>query len=85
MSALLDVSIGLNGAIQRMDLVPVRFNEQKLPYVDSQALGTRLVNYLGKHARYAGDFIEFPVNESGQQEFDAWYKANKRYAEPLGQ
>ncbi|MEQ1673907.1 MAG: CapA family protein [Candidatus Nitrotoga sp.] len=84
-SALLDVSIGLNGAIQRMDLVPVRFNEQKLPYVDSQALGTRLVNYLGKHARYAGDFIEFSVNESGQQEFDAWYKANKRYAEPLGQ
>ncbi|MEQ1814247.1 MAG: CapA family protein [Candidatus Nitrotoga sp.] len=84
-SALLDVSIGLDGAIQRMDLVPVRFNEQKLPYVDSQALGTRLVNYLGNHARYAGNFIEFSVNEPGQQEFDAWYKANKRYAEPAGQ
>lgn len=84
-SALLDVSIGLDGAIQRMNLVPIRFNEQKLPYVDLHALGTRLVNYLGKHARYTGNFIEFSVNEPGQQEFDAWYKANKRYAEPSGQ
>lgn len=83
-SALLDVSLGLDGTIHRLELVPLRFNEQKLPAIDPHALGTRLVNYLGKHARYAGEFIEFPLSESGQEEFDVWFKANKHYAEPAG-
>ncbi|HUX89092.1 MAG TPA: CapA family protein [Gallionellaceae bacterium] len=75
-SALLEVSVAQDGTLQKINLVPLRFNEQKLPQVDAQEYGTRLVNYLGKHARYPGSFIEFPVNSDGQAEFGAWLAAN---------
>ena len=75
-SALLEVSVAVDGTLQKISLVPLRFNEQKLPQLDPQEFGTRLVNYLGKHARYAGTFIEFPVGSDGQGEFAAWLAAN---------
>lgn len=75
-SALLEVSVAQDGNIQNLNLVPLRFNEQKLPQVDPREYGTRLVNHLGKHARYAATFIEFPVSSDGQPEFAAWLAAN---------
>jgi len=75
-SALLEVSVAVDGSLQKINLVPLRFNEQKLPQVDPQEFGTRLVNHLGKHALYAGTFIEFPVGSEGQEEFAAWLAAN---------
>jgi len=75
-SALLEVSVALDGTLQQINLVPLRFNEQKLPQPDPQETGTRLINYLGKHARYAGTFIEFPVSSDGQEEFLKWLAAN---------
>lgn len=75
-SALLEISVAQDGSLQKINLVPLRFNEQKLPYVDQQEFGTRLVNYLGKHARYPGTFIEFPVGSEAQDEFAAWLSAN---------
>ena len=75
-SALLKVAVAQDGSIQNLNLVPLRFNEQKLPQVDTREYGTRLVNYLGKHAHYAGNFIEFPVGNEGQAEFPAWLAAN---------
>ena len=75
-SALLEVSVARDGSIQNLNLVPLRFNEQKLPQVDPQEFGTRLVNHLGKHARYAASFIEFPVGDDGQTEFASWLAAN---------
>lgn len=75
-SALLEVSIAVDGSLQKINLVPLRFNDQKLPQLDPQEYGTRLVNHLGKHARYAGTFIEFPVNNDGQEEFTAWLHVN---------
>ncbi len=83
-SALLDVTINADGVLRSMNLLSLNFNEQKLPQLDPLAFGTRLVNYLGKHARYTGDFIEFPVSVEGQTEFDAWLKINKRHAELPG-
>lgn len=75
-SALLEVSVAQDGSLQNINLVPLRFNEQKLPQVDPQEFGTRLVNYLGKHARFAGTFIEFPVSSEGQTDFGTWLAAN---------
>ena len=75
-SALLEISVAQDGTLQNINLVPLRFNEQKLPHVDPQEFGTRLVNYLGKHAKYPGTFIEFPVGSDGQDEFAAWLSAN---------
>lgn len=75
-SALLEVAVTQDGTLQSINLVPIRFNDQKLPQLDPQEFGTRLVNYLGKHARYAGTFIEFPVNSDGQEEFIKWLAAN---------
>lgn len=75
-SALLEVAVAQDGSLQNLNLVPLRFNEQKLPQVDAREYGTRLVNYLGQHARYAGTFIEFPVDSDGQPEFSAWLAAN---------
>ena len=75
-SALLEVSVAVDGTLQKISLVPLRFNDQKLPQIDPQEFGTRLINHLGKHARYAGTFIEFPVSSAGQEEFAAWLAAN---------
>lgn len=76
-SALLEVAVAQDGSLQSINLVPVRFNEQKLPQPDPQEYGTRLVNYLGKHARYPGTFIEFPLNNNDSQDaFLAWFNTN---------
>lgn len=75
-SALLELSVAQDGSLRSINLVPLRFNEQKLPYIDPQEFGTRLVNYLGKRARYPGTFIEFPVGSDGQDEFAAWLTTN---------
>ena len=75
-SALLEVSVNLDGTLQNINLVPLRFNDQKLPQLDPLEYGTRLVNYLGRHARYKGTFIEFPVSNDGQEAFSAWLSVN---------
>ena len=75
-SALLEISVAQDGSLQKINLVPLRFNEQKLPHVDPLEFGTRLVNHLGKHAKYKGTFIEFPVGSDGQDEFAAWLSTN---------
>ncbi len=76
-SALLEVAVAQDGTVQNINLVPLRFNEQKLPQVDPQEFGVRLVNHLGKHARYAGTFIEFPLNNNDtHNEFITWFNTN---------
>jgi poly-gamma-glutamate capsule biosynthesis protein CapA/YwtB (metallophosphatase superfamily) len=75
-SALLEVTVAQDGTLQNINLVPLRFNEQKLPQVDAREFGTRLVNHLGKHALYSASFIEFPVSNEGQAEFAAWLASN---------
>ena len=78
-SALLEVTVAVDGTLQNINLVPLRFNDQKLPQIDPQEFGTRLVNYLGTHALYAGTFIEFPVSGDSQKEFTAWFTNNSPY------
>lgn len=75
-SALLEVAVAQDGSLQNINLVPLRFNEQKLPQVDTREYGTRLINYLGKHARYPGTFFTFPVSQDGEAEFSAWLSTN---------
>jgi len=75
-SALLEVSIAMDGSVQKMNLLPLRFNEQKLPQADPEEKGTRLVNFLGKNARYAGKFIEFPVANVDAFDFSSWLSEN---------
>jgi poly-gamma-glutamate capsule biosynthesis protein CapA/YwtB (metallophosphatase superfamily) len=75
-SALLEVAVNPDGSLQNINLVPIRFNEQKLPQIDPQEYGTRLVNYLGEHARFAGTFIKFPVSSEAQEHFLAWFTGN---------
>ena len=75
-SALLEVAVAQDGSLQNINLVPLRFNDQKLPQVDDREFGTRLINHLGKHARYPGTFLTFPVNAEGAAEFSAWLNAN---------
>jgi poly-gamma-glutamate capsule biosynthesis protein CapA/YwtB (metallophosphatase superfamily) len=78
-SALLEITVAVDGTLQHINLVPLRFNEQKLPQIDPQEFGTHLVNYLGIHAHYAGTFIEFPVSSDTQKEFTAWFTNNSPY------
>lgn len=75
-SALLEIAINTNGSLQSINLVPLRFNEQKLPQIDPQEYGTRLVNYLGQHAKFSGSFINFPVENEGQEQFSKWLAVN---------
>jgi len=76
-SALLEIVVAADGILQHLNLVPLSFNEQKLPQVDSREYGTRLINYLGKHARYPATFLEFPVAAGEQEAFAAWLARNQ--------
>jgi poly-gamma-glutamate capsule biosynthesis protein CapA/YwtB (metallophosphatase superfamily) len=75
-SALLEISVAQDGSLRNFNLVPLNFSEQKIPQVDPQEFGTRLVNYLGKHALFPGTFIEFPVSGEGHEPFMTWLNSN---------
>jgi len=75
-SVLLDITVSTDGTLQTINLVPIRFNDQKLPRIDAQEFGTRLVNYLGENARYAGTFLTFPTDHEFQMEFSNWLDLN---------
>jgi hypothetical protein len=77
-SALLEISVNADGTLQSMNLIPLRFTEQKLPELDERAYGTRLVNHLGQHAKFEGTFVEFPVKRDWQRRFDRWLRATSR-------
>ncbi len=77
-SALLEVTVSREGTVLAMNLIPLRFNEQKLPEVDKRARGTRLINYLGKHAKFKGSFVEFPVGKNGSKAFERWLRSTSR-------
>ncbi len=79
-SALLEVRVRMDGSVQDINMVSIRFDDRRLPQLDDRAFGLRLVNYLGRHARYAGNFIAFPASGGGQKEFEAWFSDN---AEPV--
>jgi hypothetical protein len=76
-SALLQVTLNPNGSVRQLEMTSIRFDERKLPQPDSREFGARLVNYLGQHALYRGDFIEFPVKPGTEaQQFTAWAREN---------
>lgn len=75
-SALLEVLVNADGTLRHMDLVPIRFDDRRVPQLDPRGFGVRLVNYLGQHAQYDGKFIEFPVSDKGEKPFLAWLKKN---------
>jgi hypothetical protein len=77
-SALLEVTVAQDKSLLDIKLIPLRFDEQKLPQIDPREFGTRLINYLGKNAKYPGTFLEFPVNKDGTEEFNAWLANNIR-------
>ncbi len=75
-SVLLEFTVAQDGSLRNINLIPLSFNEQKLPQLDPLGFGTRLVNYLGKHAKYPGTFIQFPVSNEGQESFMTWLNSN---------
>jgi len=77
-SALLEVKVDTHGALQSLELIPLRFNEQKLPELDEREFGTRLVNQLGQQAKFKGTFVEFPVREIGEKAFERWLRSASR-------
>ncbi|MBI4808511.1 MAG: CapA family protein [Nitrosomonadales bacterium] len=77
-SALLEVTVNTDGVLQSLNLIPLRFNEQKLPELDEREFGTRLVNHLGQRAKFKGTFVEFPVREIGEKAFERWLHAASR-------
>jgi poly-gamma-glutamate synthesis protein (capsule biosynthesis protein) len=78
-SALLEISVNVSDrTVQSMNLIPLRFNEQKLPEPDARAFGTRLVSYLGQHAKFDGTFVEFPVERDWQDGFERWLRTVTR-------
>lgn len=77
-SALLQVDVDSSGSVQAMDLIPLRFNEQKLPQPDEREFGTRLVNHLGQKAQFTGSFVEFPVRKDTEKTFERWLKNASR-------
>jgi len=72
-SAILEVTLGQDGALRKLEMLPVRFEESKVPLPDARGFALHLINRLGKNARYPGKFVEFPAPAESRSAFDAWF------------
>lgn len=73
-TALLQVDVDSAGLVRELELIPLRFDDRKLPQADTREYGKRLVNHLGRHARFKGSFVEFPVDPEEQGRFERWLR-----------
>lgn len=70
-SAVLEVRLGKNGRTLGYDMIPVRFNEERLPEVDAEQLARYLINDLSRLSPLNGS-VQLPVAEEGRTRYQNW-------------
>ena len=75
-SAILQMTISPDGVLRQIEMLPLRFDEARVPLPDSRGFALHLLNQLGRHARYPGTFVEFPAPEESKKAFDIWFAEN---------
>ena len=75
-SAILQMTISPDGVLRQIEMLPVRFDDARVPLPDNRGFALHLLNQLGRHARYPGTFVEFPAPEESKKAFDVWFAEN---------
>lgn len=73
-SAVLEVRLGKNGQTLGYDVIPVRFNEERLPEIDAEQLARYLVNDLSRLSPLNAS-VQLLVPEEGRARYRAWAQA----------
>lgn len=72
LSAIAGVQLDQRGELLAIEFLPVVFSERKVPLPDKREFSSHLVNWLGRNARYPGQFLEIPADVSSLKDFQAW-------------
>jgi poly-gamma-glutamate capsule biosynthesis protein CapA/YwtB (metallophosphatase superfamily) len=70
-SAVLEVRLGRNGHTLGYDIIPVRFNDERLPEVDREQLARYLINDLSRLSPL-NSTVQLLVPEEGRARYRAW-------------
>lgn len=70
-SAVLEVRLGKNGQTLGFDVIPVRFNKERLPEVDAEQLARYLINDLSRLSPLNRS-VQLPVPEEGRDRYRSW-------------
>ncbi|MBK8073126.1 MAG: CapA family protein [Ramlibacter sp.] len=82
LSAIAGVQLGSRGELLGIEFLPVTFTERKVPVPDERQFSAHLVNWLGREARYSGQFLQVPADAAGRAAFDNWVGTLPRAARP---
>lgn len=72
LSAIGGLQLGPQGELMGIEFLPVVFTDRKVPRPDEREYGAHLVNWLGREARYPGQFLQVPANAATRGDFEAW-------------
>jgi len=73
-SAVLEVRLGKNGATLGYDIIPVIFNDERLPEVDAVQRARYLINDLSRLSPLTGT-VHLPVPEAGRLDYQNWARS----------
>jgi len=70
-TAVLDVKLARNRVMVEFDVIPARFDEERLPVVDEDRLAHYLITDLSQRAPLNGS-VRFPATEAGTANYRRW-------------
>lgn len=73
-TVLLDVKLSKQGQTLGFDVVPLRFNEERFPEPDPNALASYLINDLSRLAPLNGT-VQLPLPDAGRGRYREWLNA----------
>lgn len=73
-TVLLDVKLSKQGQTLGFDVVPLRFNEERFPEPDPDALASYLINDLSRLAPLNGT-VQLPLPDAGRGRYREWLNA----------
>jgi hypothetical protein len=73
-SAVLEIRLAKNRETLGFAVIPVRFDDQRLPEIDEEKLALYLINDLSRRPPLNGT-IRFPVTDAGEKNYRRWLDA----------
>jgi poly-gamma-glutamate capsule biosynthesis protein CapA/YwtB (metallophosphatase superfamily) len=72
MTAIGGVQLGPKGELLGVEFLPLRFSERKVPQADEREDASHLVNWLADNAKFSGQFLRVPANETSRKALIDW-------------
>ena len=72
MTAIGGVQLGPRGELLGLEFLPLRMGDRKVPQADERDDASHLVNWLGENAKFSGQFLRVPGNETARKALVDW-------------